>query len=211
MSRNAAWENIVNASYSLARTASTDGFDEGADQITYRTSGQYRGLRTMRDKIYVPDLIVEGLLRTEFSQDDERDSHFMNVRFVAGPQWRLHRYLETRLVGGFEILEALDSDMRSVQPGVGAQLKINPWALLQDGLRKLLFSFTADYFLSGPGGRNRHLLQGLFDMQFNISRSFALGLNVTMYGLSENGSDFSFALGTTASMRVGWTGRWLND
>ena len=135
----------------------------------------------------------------------------MNVRFVAGPQWRLHRYLQTRLVAGFEILEALDSDMRSVQPGVGAQLKINPWALLQDGVRKLLVSFTADYFLSGPGGRNRHLLQGLFDMQFNISRSFALGLNVTMYGLSENGSDFSFALGTTASLRVGWTGRWLSD
>lgn len=211
LSRYAAWENAINASYSLASTTGTDGFQEGADQLTYRTSAQLRRFRTMKDEIYVPDLIVEGLLRTEFTQGDERDSHFMNLRFVAGPQWRLHRYVQTRLVGGLEVLEALDDDARSVEPGVGAQFTLQPWKALIDGARKLTLGFTADYFVSGLGGRNRHLLQGLFDMELAFSRMLAVGLNVTMYGLSENGSPFSFAVGTTASLRVGWTGRWLSD
>ena len=105
------------------------------------------------------------------------------------------------------MLEAADDDLRSVEPGLGAQLIIDPWVLMREGLRKLTLATTVDYFTSGLGDRNRHLLQGLFDIQFNLNRFFALALNVTLYGLKEADNDFSFAAQTTAGIRIGWVGR----
>ena len=70
-----------------------------------------------------------------------------------------------------------------------------------------------------PGTRNRHVLQGLFDMQLDLTAAFALNLNVTLYGLRdtvpatesmpENDGELAFAIQTTAGLRVAWTERWL--
>ena len=207
LSRRAAWENLITGNITGAATSESNGFDEGADQIVYRTSGNYRGFRADNDELYVPDLVIEGLLRTEFTKQQERDRHFLNMRFTAGLQWRLHLKVKVKLLGGFEILEAADDELRSVEPGLGAQLIIDPWVLMREGLRKLTLATTVDYFASGLGDRNRHLLQGLFDLQFNLNRYFALALNVTLYGLKEADNDFSFAAQTTAGIRIGWVGR----
>lgn len=207
LSRRAAWENLITGTITGAATSESSGFDEGADQIVYRTSGNYRGFRADNDELYVPDLVIEGLLRTEFTRQQERDRHFLNMRFTAGLQWRLHLKVKVKLLGGFEVLEAADDDLRSVEPGLGGQLIIDPWVLMREGLRKLTLATTVDYFTSGLGDRNRHLLQGLFDLQFNLNRYFALALNVTLYGLKEADNDFSFAAQTTAGIRIGWVGR----
>ncbi|MFK7998280.1 MAG: 5'-nucleotidase C-terminal domain-containing protein [Polyangiales bacterium] len=210
-SRLAAWSNELAAQYSLASTRETDGFDEGSDQITYRTSAQYRGFRASVDELYVPDLILEGFLRTEFSKPDERDNHFLNLRFVAGPQWRFHRYVSFRAVGGVEIIEATSSALRRVEPGVGAQLNITPWVLMRVGLRSLQIGMTLDYFASGFGGEVRHLLQGALETQLNLSRTVGLGFSLSLYGLQEAEGPFSFALGTSANLQVGWGTRWLSN
>ncbi len=207
LSRRAAWENLITGTITGASTSESNGFDEGADQIVYRTSGNYRGFRADNDELYVPDLVVEGLLRTEFTRQAERDRHFLNMRFTGGLQWRLHLKVKVKLLGGIEVLEAADDELRSVEPGLGAQLIIDPWVLMREGLRKLTLATTLDYFSSGLGDRNRHLLQGLFDLQFNLNRYFALALNVTLYGLKEADNDFSFAAQTTAGIRIGWVGR----
>ncbi len=219
LSRYASWENLVTATYSLARTTESTGFDEGSDQLTYRSAGLYRRFRAEKDELYVPDLLVEGLLRTEFSRADERDHHFMNLRFVGGLQWRLHLKVQARLVGGLEVIEVADPNLRSAQPGFGAQFNLGPWTVMKSGLKKLTLTANLDYFATNPGGRNRHLLQALFDMQLNLTAAFALTLNVSFYGLrdqimatdtmpAEDG-DFAFALQTTAGFRVAWTERWL--
>ena len=90
---------------------------------------------------------------------------------------------------------------------------------MKSGLRKLTLTGNVDWFYTSPGGRNRHLLQALFDMQLDLTAAFALTLNVTLYGLSdtvaatdtmpEQDGDFAFALQTTAGLRVAWTERWL--
>lgn len=210
-SRLAAWSNEVAAQYSLASTSETDGFDEGSDQVTYRTSAQYRGFRAGVDELYVPDLILEGLLRTEFSKPDDRDNHFLNIRFVAGPQWRLHTYVSFRIVGGVEIIEATSSALRRVEPGVGAQLNITPWTLMRVGLRSLRVGTTLDYFASGFGGDVRHLIQGSLDTQLNLSRHVGIGFAMTLYGLQEADGPFSFSLGTSANLQVAWGTRWISS
>ena len=219
LSRYASWENLVTATYSLARTTDSDGFDEGSDQLTYRSAGLYRGFRVTNDELYVPDLLVEGLLRTEFSEAEERDYHFMNLRFVGGLQWRLHLKVQARLVGGLELIEVADPNLRSAQPGFGAQFNLGPWLVMKSGLKKLTLTANIDYFATNPRGRNRHLIQALFDMQLNLTAAFALTLNVTFYGLRDQvmatdtmpaqDGDFAFALQTTAGFRVAWTERWL--
>ena len=219
LSRNASWENLATASYSLARTAESGGFDEGADALTYRTAGLYRRFRADHDEVYVPDLLVEGLLRSELTKADERDYAFMNLRFVAGLQWRLHARLQARLVGGVEVIEALDPQLRSARPGAGAQLNVGPWVAMQSGRNKLTVLATLDYFLTSPRGRNRHVVQGLFDLALNLGPAFALTLNVTFYGLKDEvpatattaamRGDFALALQSTAGLRVSWTERWL--
>lgn len=207
LSRQAAWENTLTSTYTLAATAETDGFDEGADQVLYRTNGQYRGFRARRDELYVPDLVLEGLLRTELTPQAERDDHFLNLRFTAGLQWRLHLKVKTKLLAGVEVLDAADAALRQVLPGVGAQLLIDPWLLMREGLRKLTLGLTFDYFLSGPGGRNRHLVQGTFDLDLRLGRYVGLVANVTMYGLAEREMPFSFALQTTLAFRMSFVGR----
>ncbi len=207
LSRRAAWENLLTATYTLAATPETDGFDEGADQLVYRTTGNYRGFRARRDELFVPDLVAEGLLRTEFTKADDRDSRFLNMRFAGGLQWRLHLKVKLKLLGGFEILEVTSGADRSLQPGVGAQLIIDPWLLMRSGLRKLTLGLSADYFLSGLGDLNRHLFQGLFDLQLNLNRYLALSFNVNLYGLKEGDDDFSFAAQTNIAVRVTWTRR----
>lgn len=219
LSRYASWENLITANYSLARTTDSGGFDEGSDLLTYRSAGLYRRFRAENDELYVPDLLVEGLLRTEFSKDEERDDHFMNLRFVGGVQWRLHLKVQARLVAGLELIEVANPDLREAQPGFGAQFNLGPWLLMKSGLKKLTLTLNLDYFATNPRGRNRHLLQGLFDMQLNLTAAFALTLNVTLYGLQDRimatpdmparDGDFSFALQTTAGFRVAWTERWL--
>ena len=207
LSRRAAWENLITGTITGAATSESNGFDEGADQILYRTSGNYRGFRADNDEIYVPDLVLEGLLRTEFTKQAERDQHFLNMRFTTGLQWRLHLKVKVKLLGGFEVLEAADDDLRSVEPGLGGQLIIDPWTLMREGLRKLTLGTTVDYFTSGLGNRNRHLIQGTFDLQLNVNRYFALALNVSLYGLKKADNDFSFAMQTTAGVRIGWVAR----
>ena len=206
-SRVAAWENTLDMNYTLAATSGTDGFDEGVDTIAYRTSGLYRGFRSDHDELYVPDLLVEGLLRTEFSTDDERDYHFVNVRFTGGLQWRLHLKVRVKLVGGAELIEAADPNARAFEPGLGVQLDIQPWLLMRTGMRKLTLTTNLDYFVSGLGGRNRHLLQGTFDFNLQLNRVFAITLDVTLYGLAEREDPFGFALQSTAGVALNWTGR----
>ncbi|MEM9072540.1 MAG: 5'-nucleotidase C-terminal domain-containing protein [Myxococcota bacterium] len=207
LSRRAAWENLLSVNYTLAATDGTSGFEEGADQLTYRMTGNYRGFRARLDELYVPDLVAEGLLRTELTQDEDRDDRFLNIRFAAGLQWRLHLKVQLKLLGGFEILEALSDEERSFEPGFGGQVNIDPWLLMRAGLRKLTLGLRADYFVSAPGDRNRHLLQGLFDLQLDLNRFLALSFNVIFYGLKEGGQDFSFATQTNVALRVAWTGR----
>ncbi|MBO6934732.1 MAG: 5'-nucleotidase C-terminal domain-containing protein [Deltaproteobacteria bacterium] len=220
LSRYASWENLVTATYSMARTTESAGFDEGSDLLTYRSAGLYRRFRAEKDELYVPDLLVEGLVRTEFSRSDERDHRFMNLRFVGGLQWRLHLKVQARLVGGLEVIEVADPDLRSAQPGFGAQLNIGPWQAMKSGTKKLTLTANLDYFATNPGGRNRHLIQALFDMQLNLTAAFALTLNVSFYGLrdqimatdtmpAQDGA-FAFSLQTTAGFRVAWTERWLS-
>ncbi len=219
LSRYASWENLVTANYSLARTSESTGFDEGSDLLTYRSAGLYRRFRAENDELYVPDLLVEGLMRTEFSEDEERGRHFMNLRFVGGLQWRLHLKVQARLVGGLEIIEVANPDLREAQPGFGAQFNLGPWLIMKSGLKKLTLTLNLDYFATNPRGRNRHLLQALFDMQLNLTAAFALTLNVSLYGLQDQimatedmpamDGDFAFSLQTTAGFRVAWTERWL--
>lgn len=219
LSRYASWENLITANYSLARTSESTGFDEGSDILTYRSAGLYRRFRAEKDELYVPDLLIEGLMRTEFSEDEERGRHFMNLRFVGGLQWRLHLKVQARLVGGLELIEVANPDLREAQPGFGAQFNLGPWLIMKSGLKKLTLTLNLDYFATNPRGRNRHLLQALFDMQLNLTAAFALTLNVSLYGLQDRimatettpamPGDFSFSLQTTAGFRVAWTERWL--
>jgi 2',3'-cyclic-nucleotide 2'-phosphodiesterase (5'-nucleotidase family) len=219
LSRYASWENLVTATYTMARTSESTTFDEGSDLLTYRSAGLYRRFRAENDELYVPDLLVEGLMRTEFSKDDERDKHFMNLRFVGGLQWRLHLKVQARLVGGLELIEVANPALREAQPGFGAQFNLGPWLIMKSGLKKLTLTLNLDYFATNPRGRNRHLLQALFDMQLNLTAAFALTLNVSLYGLQDRimatetmpamDGDFSFSLQTTAGFRVAWTERWL--
>jgi len=224
----AAWENTVNTTYTLAATATTDGFDEGTDQILYRTSGNYRGFRDRRDALYVPDLFAEGLLRTELTKQDPRVvtlddgtmetqpvAHFLTVRFTGGLQWRLRPQLRVRALGGLELLDALDDDLRVALGGYGAQLIVDPWILLGAAPRTLTAQLTVDWFASDPGGRNRHLVQGLFDVKIQLTQLFALSFNVTFYGLKTRvlvderyeSRPFAFAFQTNAGLRVSFVGR----
>ncbi|MAQ16098.1 MAG: hypothetical protein CMN30_15075 [Sandaracinus sp.] len=219
LGRHASWENLAVANYSLARTSDSGGLDEGSDLLTYKTTGLYRGFRAEHEEIYVPDLLVEGLVRTEFTKADERDHRFMNLRFVGGAQFRLHLKAQARLVTGVEIIEVFDDQLRSTRPGFGAQLNLGPWVAMQAGRRKLTLTANLDWFYTSPGTRNRHVLQGLFDMQLDLTAAFALNLNVTLYGLRdtvpatesmpENDGELAFAIQTTAGLRVAWTERWL--
>ena len=224
----AAWENSINTTYTLAATATTDGFDEGTDQVLYRTSGNYRGFRARRDALYVPDLFAEGLLRTELTKQDPRVvtlddgtmetqpvGHFLTVRFTGGLQWRLLPQLRVRALGGFELLDALDDDVRVALGGYGAQLIVDPWILLGVAPRTLTAQLTLDWFASDPGGRNRHLVQGLFDVKIQLTQLFALSFNVTLYGLKTRvlvderyeSRPFAFAFQTNAGLRVSFVGR----
>lgn len=207
ISRVAAWENSLDLAYTLASTTDSDGFQEGADTIAYRTSGLYRGFRANLDEIYVPDLLVEGLLRTEFTTGEGRDHHFLNSRFTAGLQWRLHLKVRVKLVGGGELIEAADPNLRSFEPGLGAQVDIQPWLLMRTGMRRLTLNTNIDYFVSGLGGRNRHLLQGAFGFKLQLNRIFAINLDVSVYGLAERDEPFGFALQSTAGVSLNWTGR----
>ncbi|MEM6954527.1 MAG: 5'-nucleotidase C-terminal domain-containing protein [Myxococcota bacterium] len=206
-SRNAAWENEVIATYALARTDDEGSFDEGTDQLTYRTSAQLRRLRRRFDHFYVPDFIAEGFLRTEFTP--EAEDHFLNVRFVAGPQFRPIKRITLRAVGGVEVINAV-SDERRTEPGAGAQLAITSFPLLVDLPRRLTVDASVDYFASGLGGDVRHLVQGRFAFQLSLTQSFGLDFNVNLYGLKEDGGPFAFALATSAGIRVGFAERWLS-
>ncbi len=114
--------------------------------------------------------------------------------------------MTTKLLAGFGVLAAIGND-RSLEPGFGAQVNIDPWLLLREGLRKLTLGLTLDYFASAPRGRNRHVLQGTFDLDLNLNRFIGLVANVTLYGLREREMPFSFALQTTMGMRVSFVGR----
>ncbi|MCA9614022.1 MAG: hypothetical protein KC586_14795 [Myxococcales bacterium] len=224
----ASWENTITQTYTLAATATTSGFDEGTDQVLYRTSGNYRGFRARLDELYVPDLVAEGLLRTELTKQDPREvtlddgttelqpvDHFLTVRFTGGLQWRLMPKLRVRAVGGFELLDALSDEQRVALGGYGAQLLVDPWILLGAAPRTLTAQLTLDWFASDPGGRNRHLVQGLFDVKIQLTQLFALSFNVTLYGLKTRvrvddvweQRPFAFALQTTAGLRVSFVGR----
>ncbi len=210
-SRSAAWQNELIATYALSTSGEDGSFQEGSDQITYRTSAQLRKLRVLHDALYVPDLIVEGFVRTEFTADESNDAHFLSARFVAGPQWRLHPRLQVRLVGGGEVSDALDDERRTFEPGVGAQLVLSTFTLMREWPRLLTLATTLDYFASGFGsGPTRHLLQGSFALQLDLSRGVGLSLNTSLYGLKEGGP-FAFALTSSVNLRVAWNRRWLRS
>ena len=226
-----SWDNTLTSTYTLAQTASSDGFDEGTDQVLYRTSGNYRGLRARHDELYVPDFFAEGLLRTELTRQDPiettlddgtvertQPAHFLTTRFVGGLQWRLTPQIRLRAVGGFEILDALDDTKRVVLGGYGAQLFVDPWVLFGSLPRTLTVQLTLDWFHSDPSERNRHLLQGLFDVKIQLTQLFALTFDITLYGLKQRvavmdpdphyeARPFSFALQTVAGLRVSFVGR----
>ncbi len=206
ISRRFAWENTATARYRLASTGG-GAFDEGDDRLSYRTTGSYRGLRVRNPVWYMPEPFFENYLETEFTVPDANEHRHMLLRPTAGLRFTLHRFARLKLSGGVET-PLLDPDDNTV-PGVGAQLEIKPWRLLNQGLRRVTLDGVLDWFWSDMGDESRQAIRGNLNLAFQLNTMLGLSLSVDLFGVSERDRDFSIATNTTAALRLGWLDRWV--
>ena len=201
-----AWDNTLSARYSLTKTG-TGGFDEGDDLLSFRSNLRYRGWHTRTPKIYVPDPFFEAFVESEFTESDTLGYHHLLVRPTAGLSFTLTDDLLLKLNGGFQV-EVLDPN-GSVLPGVGANLELEPWTLMEAGERRVEIAFTLDYFISDLGGTNRQTLRGRLDTTYTLSGNLSLALLVDLFGVREGSGSLSVAVNTTAALRLAFLGRVL--
>lgn len=199
------WENDFVLNFRL--TDAGDGFDEGADLLSYRTNFRYRGFRHANDSIYVPEPFIESYVESELTEANGRDFHHLLLRPTAGLRFSLTNKLSLRASAGFEV-ESLDPDA-DILPGVGAVLQLSRWRLMASGQKMVDLAITADWFFSDPGGIARHTLRGNFDLLFTMTGHLGLALVMNLYGVQEDGGDFSTATDVTAALRVQWLHRRL--
>jgi hypothetical protein len=206
ISRLFALENTFVLRYRLAATGGSD-FQEGDDRLSFRTTGIYRGLRSARPAIYVPEPIYEVYWESELTVPAANPHRHMLLRPTLGLQFALNQYLGVKMTGGFET--ELLYPHYGLRPGVGAQVVLKPWRFLDAGTRNATLQYTVDYFVSDLGGRNRRTLRGNFDLAFRLTEAFGLGLTLDLYGVRERGDGFSMATNATANFRVGFLTRVL--
>jgi hypothetical protein len=107
--------------------------------------------------------------------------------------------------GGFQ-LEVLDP-ARVAEPGVGFRLEATNLEVLKEGETKLLLRGFVDYFWSSLGRRNTHTLRSTVDVSFVLGKRFGVGLLLVVFGLRDEGRDFSVATNATAFLRASFYGR----
>ncbi|MEM1414748.1 MAG: 5'-nucleotidase C-terminal domain-containing protein [Myxococcota bacterium] len=227
-SRFASWDNTLGITYTLVSTDESS-LQEGTDVLLYETTGAWRGPRARKDELYVPDLFLDGQVQTELTAEDDVE-RFLRMRFTTGPQWRLHLKVIAKLKLGFEVLDAIDADLRRTIPGFGAQLTVNDYLVATEGVRRrLVMGGDIDYFASlintevdpesGANGQLRdagatfglrQLLRGRFNFAYRVNRFVNIGFELNLFALREGRESFSVWTNGQATFGLSWTGRSLS-
>ncbi len=95
------WDNEMLASYRTTRTG-TNPYAEGDDQLFYRTTLRWRGIRQSLNRPWVPDPYFEGYLESEITRPPERSYHHLLLRPTVGFGFPLTGKLTLKLAAGVE-------------------------------------------------------------------------------------------------------------
>jgi hypothetical protein len=198
------WANVLNTQYQLTDTAGA-ARAEGVDQTFYRSTLRYRGFLKKRDAFYVPEPFVENYLETELTVPSERTFRHFLLRPQLGLQFSLTDRLSFKMTGGFEV-EAFEPGA-DILPGVGVQLVLTKWKLIEAGDRSVAIEGNADYFVSDLGDIERQTLRGNFSASIDLFGPLALGVSLNLFVARRQGQDPGVASTSNVFLRVGWLGR----
>lgn len=201
------WDNLLDSRYRITTAVGADNA-EGVDITSLRSTMRYRGWYDRRKRFYIPEPFLQLYVETELTVPEDRTFRHFLVRPTGGVQFTLTKHLSVKPVGGFEI-EALDPNGK-VQPGVGAQLVLKPWSMLETGSRKVTLEGNADYFLSDLGGINAHTLRGNFKARYELNATLAFGWDLELFVRREDGKPAGVSAVNSAFLQIGWVGRAIN-
>ncbi len=203
LSRLLAWENEGLLVYRTTRITGGD-LVEGEDRVQARSTALYRGFRDERPRFYVPEPFVEGWLSSELTVPEEiRAFRHLLVRPTAGLRFLLTQHLRLKLSGGFEH-EVLDPH-GDIASGGGANLTLEPFALLDEGGRRLTLSLVADYFVTSGS----HTLRVDLDAIMDLAGPLQLVLGFDLTARDDFAEDRTPGVGASgsAALRLSWIGR----
>lgn len=200
LTEDLAWENDGRASYFSTRPDAEE-FAEGTDELSYRTSVVYRGFRVDEPEFYVPEPYFEGYVESELTIPGERDFRHLLIQPQLGLRFHLTGELRLSLGAAFQ-WEALDPHS-SLEPGGIARIELDPWAILEDGDRKLTFGGSVEYFVSA----GTQQLRGELEIVYDLAGPLSFVLNLGAFGQKDPDLDLGVALDTTIALRLGWAGR----
>lgn len=206
------WDNEAIARYRTTRTGTSD-YAEGADLLSLRSTLRWRYLRSRWDRVWVPDPYFETYLESELTENEQAGFHHMLLRPVAGVLFELTEHLVLKLRGGFQAqLLAPDAE---VHPGLGAELTLDEWVLLESGERRLTTKLTLDYFalagVASPIGDAvrgwSQQLRGSFDSAFTLAGPLSMSFSIQLYAQKDPGIELGLAMDAIAALRIDWLGR----
>ncbi|MFW5920551.1 MAG: 5'-nucleotidase C-terminal domain-containing protein, partial [Polyangiales bacterium] len=198
------WDNVGEARYRRTQTDRV-GVQEGDDILSLRSTARWRGLRARWERYYVPQPFVEGYLESEFTVPEERAFRHMLLRPQAGVQFTLTDHLSLKVSGGFET--ELLSPEREVLPGVGGQLVLKSWTMMEGETRRLQVQGDADYFVSDVAGTPKQTLRGRVQASIDLFGPLALGWALDLFVAKGRGQEPGVNSSTEVFLRVGWVGR----
>jgi hypothetical protein len=194
------WENDARASF-FATRPDAEEFTEGTDELSYRTNLVYRGFYADDPEVYVPEPYFEGYLESEITIPEEREFRHLLIQPTLGLRFHLSEELQVSLGAGFQ-WEALDPNESVIFGGV-ARVELEPWALLEDGDRKMTFGGALEYFVS----RETQQLRAELEMVYDLAGPLSFVLDLGAFAQKDPDLDLGIAADTTISLRLGWAGR----
>ncbi|MFW5876873.1 MAG: hypothetical protein ACOCXM_09060 [Myxococcota bacterium] len=201
------WDNILDSRYRIT-TAVGAAAAEGVDITSLRSTMRYRGWYERRKRFYMPEPFLQLYVETELTVPEDRPFRHFLVRPTGGVQFTLTKHLTFKPLAGFEV-EMFDPDGR-IQPGVGAQVVLKPWSMLETGSRKVTLEGAADYFLSDLGGIDAHTLRGNFKARYELNATLAFGWDLELFLVREAGKPPGISAVNSAFLQIGWVGRAFN-
>jgi hypothetical protein len=200
------WENSGTTRYRTTRTVGEGSeFIEGEDLLSARSTLQWRGLRGPDSPWTVPNPFAELYLETELTVPDTRDFRHLLMRTTGGLQWPVRDELTLKLHAGAE--KALLDPEGEWRPGVGAQLRLLPWTILDAGDRRIQIEADADYFVAGPFADDVQTLRASIDATFDLAASFAVVIGMDAYVQRVGDQDPGIGIDATAGVRLRWLER----
>jgi hypothetical protein len=212
LAKNWGWDNWFESRYRLILVAGSPN-NEADDQTFLRNTMRYRGFRERRERFYVPEPFVESYIETELTiprqvNEADRDWRHFLVRPTTGTQFTFTQHLNVKALAGFEF-QAFDPERR-LMPGVGAQIVLKPWTMMEAGERRVTLEGNADYFVSDLGGINRQTLRGTFRAAYQFNAMFGLGWSMELFIAKEKGRPTGISAINSAFIQLGWVGRAFN-